>query len=116
MFFVYILESQKNGKFYIGQTNNLELRIKRHNMGRVLSTKSGVPWQLIFQNEYQTRKEAINIERKLKGLKKRDLIIEFASKNKFRGIAQSGPDFAQSVRNGLATKSRILENLKHPRC
>ena len=90
MFFVYILESQKTGKFYIGQTNNLELRLKRHNLGRVLSTKSGIPWRLLFQNEYSTRKEALDIERQLKGIKKRNLVIKFARKNKFRGIAQSG--------------------------
>jgi putative endonuclease len=90
MFFVYILESRKTGKFYIGQTNNLELRVKRHNSGKVLSTRSGIPWRIVLYNEYNTRKEAITIERQMKSLKKRGSILEFANRNKFRGIAQSG--------------------------
>ncbi|MBS1539503.1 MAG: GIY-YIG nuclease family protein, partial [Bacteroidetes bacterium] len=32
-FYVYILQSDKDQSFYIGQTNNLDERLKRHNLG-----------------------------------------------------------------------------------
>jgi putative endonuclease len=90
MFFAYIIESEVNGKFYIGQTENLEARLKRHNAGRNRSTKSGCLWRMKFWKEFQTRSEAIIAERKLKSLKKRDLVIRFVEENNYRGIAQSG--------------------------
>ncbi len=34
MYFVYLIESLKNGQYYVGQTQDLEERIKRHNQGR----------------------------------------------------------------------------------
>ncbi|MCK9244949.1 MAG: GIY-YIG nuclease family protein, partial [Candidatus Marinimicrobia bacterium] len=34
MYFVYILQSQKDQGFYIGFTSNLEKRIKEHNAGK----------------------------------------------------------------------------------
>ena len=69
VFYVYILRSQKTGRYYIGQTNNLEDRLLRHNEGRVLSTKSGSPWELVVYYTFSTRWEAMKMERKLKSIK-----------------------------------------------
>jgi putative endonuclease len=71
MFFVYILEATESKKYYIGQTENLEGRVKQHNKGRNLSTKAYIPWQLKWWKEVESRSEAIKVERKLKGIKKR---------------------------------------------
>ena len=46
MFFTYILESTSTGRFYIGQTSDLEARLGRHNAGKNRSTKSGIPWRV----------------------------------------------------------------------
>jgi predicted GIY-YIG superfamily endonuclease len=46
-FHVYILKSSFTLKFYCGQTDNPEMRLKRHNDAEVTSTKHGVPWQLV---------------------------------------------------------------------
>jgi len=48
MWYVYLLTSKKNGKWYIGSTHDLQKRILRHNAGQNKSTKSGVPWKLIY--------------------------------------------------------------------
>jgi putative endonuclease len=45
-FWVYIIFSEKFDRFYIGQTNDMDGRIKRHNAGYVESTKSFRPWAL----------------------------------------------------------------------
>ena len=50
----------------MGQTNNIVDRLKRHNFGYVRSTKSGVPWDLVWVRLVHTRKEAMNLEKKIK--------------------------------------------------
>ena len=89
-YYVYILESVKSGKYYIGQTENLEERVAKHNAGRNLSTRHDIPWQLKWWKEYETRSEAIKVEIRIKEIKKRKGIEKYIEKNKFRGIAQSG--------------------------
>ena len=96
MFFVYILEAIESKKYYIGQTENLEGRVKQHNKGRNLSTKAYIPWQLKWWKEFETRSEAIKTERKLKGIKKRVSIEKFISENGFSGCGAVGP-VTQSV-------------------
>jgi len=68
-YFVYILFSQSIQKFYIGQTNNIDQRIKRHNSSSQKFTSKGVPWELVWFTSKVTRSEAITLERKLKNLK-----------------------------------------------
>lgn len=48
MFYVYVLESKKNGELYKGYTNNLVQRIQEHNQGLNFSTKSAKPWKCIY--------------------------------------------------------------------
>ena len=74
---------------YIGQTQDLKARLKRHNAGRVISTRSGKPWKLKYWKEFESRSEAFKTEQLLKSFKKRDRVIKFAEEY-FRGIAQSG--------------------------
>jgi putative endonuclease len=63
---VYILQSLKSGKFYCGQTEDLDDRLQRHNSGRNKSTSNGAPWTLKWQIQVQTRSEAVKLERKIK--------------------------------------------------
>ena len=90
MFFVYILESKKTKRYYIGQTENLDDRVERHNKGYNLSTRPYIPWELKWWKEYEKRAEAFKIEKKLKRIKKREGLERFVSKNNFRGVAQPG--------------------------
>ncbi|MFA6183983.1 MAG: GIY-YIG nuclease family protein [Parcubacteria group bacterium] len=75
-FFVYILKSLKDEKLYIGQTNNLENRIKRHNAGQVHSTKNRRPLEILHTEKFDTRKEAMLREKYLKSLKSSQYILE----------------------------------------
>jgi len=90
MFFVYILEAKKSKRYYIGQTENLEERVKRHNQGRNLSTKAFIPWNLKWWKEYQTRSEAVMVEKTLKGIKKRAGLEKFVRENGFSGCGAVG--------------------------
>jgi putative endonuclease len=69
MFTVYILKSLKNGKYYIGQTENIGERIKRHNTGGVKSTRYFVPWEIVHLEDYQTRSESRKRENEIKNYK-----------------------------------------------
>ena len=48
MHYVYLLLSDKDGKFYTGSTNNLKRRIYEHNSGNVRSTRNRRPLKLIY--------------------------------------------------------------------
>ncbi len=69
MYKVYILQSLKNGSYYIGHTNDVEDRLKRHNNGRVLYTKKFIPWKLVYFEEYNTKSEAFKREMEIKSFK-----------------------------------------------
>ena len=86
-FFVYILESEIDKSFYIGQTNNVFDRLKRHNNGFNRSTKNKRPWKLLYSEKCISRSEAVKLESKLKSWKKRDMILKYIQN---RGVAQSG--------------------------
>ena len=74
MYYVYILYSDKGRRYYIGQTENLENRLKRHNSKLELSTSPYVPWELILTISKKSRSEAMILEKKLKNLNSEDLI------------------------------------------
>ncbi|MFA5961817.1 MAG: GIY-YIG nuclease family protein [Parcubacteria group bacterium] len=79
-FFVYILKSIKDTRLYIGQTNNLENRLLRHNSGKVTATKNRRPFTVVYKEEYLSRTEAMQREKYLKSLKgdlERKLNIKF---------------------------------------
>ena len=72
MFYIYLLQSQKDKEFYIGFSNNLDRRIKEHNNGLVTSTSTRKPFELIYIEGYKTEKDARHRESNLK-LKSRAL-------------------------------------------
>ena len=74
MVYVYIIYSKRRDRYYIGQTENIEKRIKEHNAGYTKSTKCGKPWELKYHEEYMERQEAVQRERDLKKQKSRKII------------------------------------------
>ncbi len=65
-YYCYILLSSKSHKFYFGSTNDLKLRFKLHNEGKVRSTRPHTPWKLVWYGVFQTEKEARDFELYLK--------------------------------------------------
>ena len=66
MFYVYLLQSRKDLKFYIGSTNDLKKRFKEHSEGKVFSTRPRRPLDLIYYEAYKTESGARKREKSLK--------------------------------------------------
>ena len=73
-FGVYILESERNGRYYIGSTDNIDRRINEHNLGKVTSTRNMKPWVLKVFIECINLTEARVNEHRLKKYKRRDIL------------------------------------------
>ena len=58
MYFVYILQSLKDQRTYIGYTNDFERRFKDHNSGQSRATKYHAPFKLLFKEEFSNITEA----------------------------------------------------------
>ena len=62
-YFVYSIKSEKDGRIYVGFSENVQKRLKEHNVGKTKSTKGYRPWKLIFTKECATRIEARELEK-----------------------------------------------------
>lgn len=65
-FYTYVLQSKSDSKFYTGFTSDLERRLEEHNSGRVFSTKSRIPFVLIYFEFCLNMEDAIHREKYLK--------------------------------------------------
>ena len=67
MYWIYVLESQRDGVHYVGMTGtDVEDRLGRHNRGYSRYTKGHRPWRIIYQETCCSRSDAVKRERFLK--------------------------------------------------
>ena len=84
MFYVYVLLSDKDGRFYTGATSDLRRRLREHETGSVSSTKGRLPVRLVYYEGCLTQADAFRREKYLKtGMGKRYL------KNRLKGYLES---------------------------
>ena len=72
MYFIYVLYSKVANRFYTGYTKNIDKRLKHHNLGLNRWSRRGIPWELVYSEDYKTKKEALRRERFLKTGKGRE--------------------------------------------
>ncbi len=82
--YVYILQSLKNDRFYIGSTNNLEKRLIEHNQGKSTYTNLTKPFKIIFSQEFDNLSIARKIEYKIKSFKSKKVIISIIESGKIK--------------------------------
>jgi putative endonuclease len=75
-FFVYILFSPSLDKFYIGHTNNLDRRFYEHNLGHEKFTRSGVPWEMVYFQKFDSKSDACREELRIKKRKSKKYILQ----------------------------------------
>jgi putative endonuclease len=66
MYYVYVLKSEKDVKFYTGFTVDLKRRVSEHNAGRVRSTATRRPLKLVYYEGCLNQADAIHREKYLK--------------------------------------------------
>ena len=68
MYFVYLLVSKNKNRTisYVGYTNNINKRLKLHNTSKGAKFTRGRSWEIIYKRQYNTKKEAMMNEYKLK--------------------------------------------------
>jgi len=72
---IYILQSLKNGRYYIGSSKDVKVRLNEfHNKGKVKATKYQRPWIIVFKQKCKSETIAKQIEAKLKSYKSRRII------------------------------------------
>jgi predicted GIY-YIG superfamily endonuclease len=80
MYYVYFLQSVRNGKFYIGHTDNLDRRVEEHNYGKGGQyTRQNGPWKLVYSEHQPDRGTAMkreNFLKNIRGYEEKKRIIE----------------------------------------
>ena len=79
MWYVYIIYSKKLDRYYVGHTEDVDWRLKRHNAGWGKYTKRGIPWTLKCTENYNGKSEAIKREKEIKRKKSRKYIENLIS-------------------------------------
>jgi len=69
-FWVYIIQSESSGRYYCGQTSDLQRRLRQHNDPEYRLSKTTKrfqgPWELLWSKELETRGEAMKLEKSIK--------------------------------------------------
>ena len=65
-YYIYVLRSRLDGKFYTGFTSDIENRLNEHNSGKVSSTKRRVPFEIIYFEFCLNIDDALHREKYLK--------------------------------------------------
>ena len=76
IYWVYLLRNSA-GRFYVGQTENLDERLASHNRKDKLAgkfTRKNGPWSLVWSEAHVTRAAAMAREREIKNWKSAQLI------------------------------------------
>jgi putative endonuclease len=71
---LYILQSKSCGKYYVGISQNPEIRVQYHNTIEKGFTSRYRPWEIVFIKEFENRELAMEAERKVKSWKSRKMI------------------------------------------
>tara|TARA_Y200000002_G_scaffold381438_1_gene395486 strand:- start:1964 stop:2236 length:273 start_codon:yes stop_codon:yes gene_type:complete len=78
-YYVYMLKSisRVKKKTYVGFTNNLKNRLKKHNSNKGAKSTKGYLWIIIYRRYFKIKNEAMSYEYKLKNdKKKRKLLLK----------------------------------------
>jgi len=79
--FLYILFSEKLNGYYVGYTNNLEERLRKHLTNHKGYTARAKDWTIIYTEKFSSKSEAYARERKIKSWKSKIKITELIKNN-----------------------------------
>jgi len=65
-YYIYILESLKDGKYYIESTSDLKERVRYHNAVLQRSTKHRIPLRLVYREALPDKSSTLKQEKQIK--------------------------------------------------
>ena len=71
MYYFYILYSKTMDRYYIGHTNELSGRVRRHNSSHKGFTGKASDWKVVYKEQFASKEEAYQRERQVKTWKNR---------------------------------------------
>lgn len=80
MYYVYAIYNHKHDKTYIGETGDLDERLKAHNDHRFVTSYTARfdgSWELVYSEQYADRQEARKREKQLKSFRGRQYVKQF---------------------------------------
>ena len=80
-YYTYILHSQKLSKYYVGYSDDVENRLKKHLTNHKGFTGKAKDWIVVYTESYTTKEEARKRELQIKGWKSKRMIEKLISKN-----------------------------------
>ncbi len=81
VYYLYVLQSELTGRYYVGHTKDLKERVKRHDYGRSQFTRSRGPYKVVYVEKYASRSEAAKREAEIKAKKSRPYIEQLIARN-----------------------------------
>src|SRR5688572_8378032 len=82
MFYVYILQSQKVDRFYIGYSEQPDRRLIEHNSRKVTCSRNFTSTTKVRPEEFETELQAIRRERYIKSMKSKKYITQLVDKSR----------------------------------
>ena len=74
---------RKRAKTYVGFTNNIDVRLKKHNTNKGAKSTKGYKWVVIYKKRFINKKDALSYEYSLKkDKKKRKTLLDDFNKSK----------------------------------
>ena len=89
-YYVYVLQSLKDNKFYIGFTNDLERRLKEHEQGKNISTSKRLPVRLIYFEGHLSKEDAMRRESYFKTTKGKTTLRQILKESLQSIVLRSG--------------------------
>ena len=66
---------RKSSKTYVGFTNNIDDRLKKHNTNKGAKSTKGYKWVVIYKKRFINKKDALSYEYSLKKDKKKRITL-----------------------------------------
>ena len=76
MFYVYILYSKNLDSYYVGVSENIEERLKRHLSNHKGYTSKSKDWILVYREVFDTKTQALHREKQIKNWKSKLMILK----------------------------------------
>ena len=74
MFYTYIIYSKTIDSYYVGASENINERLKKHKNSSKGFTNRANDWEIVYSKEFSTKQESLIFEKQIKSWKSRKMI------------------------------------------